>query len=52
MTAETRSVVSVNETVLYVAFEVGQRFWTLAMTSASGSEAIVRTVDAPIGRPW
>jgi transposase len=46
MTAETRSDVSVNESVLYVAFEVGKRFWTLAMTSGLGVEAIVRTVDA------
>src|SRR5580765_4378159 len=46
MTAETRSGVSVNESVLFVAFEIGKKFWTLAMTSGLGVEPVVRTVEA------
>ena len=33
MIAKTRSVVSVTEGVLYVAFELGKKQWKLAMTS-------------------
>jgi transposase len=38
--------VSVNEPVLYVAFELAKRQWTLAMTSGFGVAAIVRSVSS------
>lgn len=46
MTAETRSVVSVNESVLYVAFEVSKQSWTLAVTTGFGVAPWVQTVAA------
>ena len=36
MTAVTRSVASVSDGVLYVAFELGKQQWKLAMTSGFG----------------
>jgi len=44
MIAAVRSEVSVNEPVLYVAFELAKRQWKLAMTSGFGVTAIVRSV--------
>ena len=45
MTATTHSQLgSVNEATLYVAFEVSQRSWTLAMTTGLHVESWVRTV--------
>src|SRR5919106_4834070 len=45
MTATTRSELnSVNESTLYVAFELAKREWKLAMTSGFGVEPWVRTV--------
>lgn len=44
MTAATRPETSVNESTLYVAFEVGKKEWKLAMTSGLGVEPWVRTV--------
>jgi transposase len=46
MRAAVRSEVSVNESVLYVAFEVGKRDWKLALTSGFGVAPTVRTVRA------
>ena len=46
MIAADRSVVSVDESVLYVAFELGKRDWKLAMTSGLGVPAWLRTVAA------
>jgi hypothetical protein len=44
MIATTRPVRSVNESVLYVAFELGKREWKLAMTSGFGVAPLRRTV--------
>ncbi len=44
MTAAIRSEVSVNEPVLYVAFELGKKDWKLAMTSGFGVAPLLRTV--------
>lgn len=46
MIAAVRSQVSVNEPVLYVAFELGKTQWKLALTSGFGVAAMVRTVSA------
>jgi transposase len=45
MIAAVRSQVSVNEPVLYVAFELAKQQWKLAMTSGFGVAPIVRTVS-------
>lgn len=56
MIAAVRSNVSVNEPVLYVAFELAKRQWKLAMTSGFGVAAMVRNVAsgdwAAIERHW
>lgn len=44
MIATTRCDVSVNDSVLYVAFELGKREWKLAMTSGFGRQPWLRTV--------
>jgi transposase len=44
MIAAARSDVSVNESVLYVAFELGQKEWKLAMTSGFGRQPWLQTV--------
>lgn len=44
MTAATCSEVSVSESVLFVAFELGQEQWKLAMTSGLGVAPVVKTV--------
>lgn len=44
MTATTRPATSVNEPVLYVAFELGKKDWKLAMTSGFGLAPVLRTV--------
>ena len=44
MIAKTRSVVSVAEGVLYVAFELGKKQWKLAMTSGFGVAPVLQTV--------
>jgi transposase len=44
MIAAARSDVSVNESVLYVAFELGKKEWKLAMTSGFGRQPWLRTV--------
>jgi transposase len=44
MPATTRPEMSVSEPPLYVAFELGQKEWKLAMTSGFGMEPWVRTV--------
>src|SRR5262245_37813209 len=44
MIAAVRSQVSVNEPVLYVAFELGKQSWKLGMTAGFGVAPIVRTV--------
>ena len=46
MIAAVRSEVSVNESVLYVAFELGKKDWKLAMTSGFGRQPWLRTVAA------
>jgi transposase len=46
MHATVRSVGSVSESVLFVAFELAKRQWKLAMTSGFGVAVIVRTVAA------
>jgi transposase len=46
MIATVRSEVSVNEPVLYVAFELAKKHWKLAMTSGFGVAPILRTVPA------
>jgi transposase len=46
MIAAARSNVSVNEPVLYVAFELGKKDWKLAMTSGFGMPPWLRTVPA------
>jgi transposase len=44
MIATTRPELSVNEPTLYVAFELGKKEWTLAMTSGFGGAPWVRSV--------
>ena len=44
MIAAARSDVSVNESVLYVAFELGKKDWKLAMTSGFGMPPWLQTV--------
>ena len=44
MIAAARSDVSVNESVLYVAFELGKKEWKLAMTSGFGVQPWLRTI--------
>jgi transposase len=44
MIAAVRSEVSVNESVLYVAFELSQKAWKLAATSGFGAQPWVGTV--------
>jgi transposase len=46
MIAAVRSEMSVNEPVLYVAFELSKQEWKLAMTSGFGIAPILRTVPA------
>ena len=46
MTAMIRSEVSVNESVLFVAFELGKTTWKLAMTTGLAVTPWVRTVAA------
>jgi transposase len=46
MIAATRPAMSVNEAALYVAFELGKKEWTLAMTSGFGVDPWVRTVPS------
>jgi len=44
MIAAIRSEVSVDEPVLYVAFELGKKEWKLAMTSGFGRQPWLRTI--------
>lgn len=44
MTAVTRSVASVSDGVLYVAFELGKQQWKLAMTSGFGVTPVLKSV--------
>jgi transposase len=44
MIATTRPEISVSEPTLYVAFELGKKDWTLAMTSGFGVDPWLRTV--------
>src|SRR5215216_1262213 len=44
MNAMTRPAMSVSEPTLFVAFELGQKDWKLAMTSGFGVDAWVKTV--------
>ncbi len=46
MIAAVRSDVSVNESVVYVAFELSKTDWTLALTSGFGVAPWLRTVSA------
>jgi transposase len=46
MAAMIRSEVSVNESVLFVAFELGKKTWKLAMTTGLAVTPWVRTVEA------
>jgi transposase len=46
MSATVRSEMSVNEPVLYVAFELAKKNWKLAMTSGFGVPPVLRTVPA------
>ena len=46
MIAAVRSEMSVNEPVLYVAFELAKKDWKLALTSGFGVQPVVRTVPA------
>src|SRR5829696_572415 len=46
MAAMIRSEVSVNESVLFVAFELGKQTWKLAMTTGLAVTPWVRTVEA------
>jgi transposase len=56
MIATTRPARSVNEPVLYVAFELGRKDWKLAMTSGFGVAPILRTVASgdwvAVERAW
>jgi hypothetical protein len=44
MIAATRPEMSVSESVLYVAFELGKNEWKLAMTARFGVPPLMRTV--------
>ncbi len=46
MIAKTRSEVSVNEPVLFVAFELGTKTWKMAMTTGLGIAPWLRTVPS------
>ena len=46
MIAATRSDVSVNESIVYVGFELSQKEWKLALTSGFQAKPWVRTVPA------
>jgi transposase len=46
MIATVRSEVSVNESVVYVGFELGKKEWKLALTSGFGMQPWLRTVPA------
>src|SRR2546430_8821985 len=46
MIAAVRSEVSVNEPVLFVAFELGKQDWKLAMTSGFGGKPWLQTITA------
>jgi transposase len=46
MIAADRSVVSVSDAVMYVAFELGAKEWKLAMTRGFGVAPVLRTVRA------
>jgi transposase len=46
MTAETRSLISVPDAKLFVAFELGKKDWKLAMTSGFGVKPVVKTVPS------
>ena len=46
MIAAVRSQVSVNDPVLYVAFELSKKEWKLALTSGFGVAPVLRTVPA------
>jgi transposase len=46
MIAAVRSELSVNEPVLYVAFELSKKEWKLGLTSGFGVPALLRTVPA------
>jgi transposase len=46
MIAAVRSLVSVNESVLYVAVELGQKDWKVAMTSGFAAKPWLRTMAA------
>jgi transposase len=46
MIAAVRSDVSVNESVLYVAFELGKKDWKMAITSGFGAVPWLRTVPS------
>ena len=46
MIATVRSEVSVNESVVYVGFELGKKDWKLALTSGFGVQPWLRTVPA------
>jgi transposase len=46
MIAKTRSEVSVNEPVLFVAFELGKKTWKMAMTTGLGIAPWLRTVPS------
>jgi transposase len=49
MITATHPVVSVNEPVLYVAFELGKKEWKLAMTSGFGIAPCLRSVPSGDG---
>ena len=46
MTAETRSLMSVPDGRLFVAFELGKKDWKLAMTSGFGVKPVMKTVPS------
>jgi hypothetical protein len=46
MIATTRPEMSVSQPTLYVAFELGQKEWKLALTSGFGVEPSMRSVAA------
>ena len=49
MIATTRSAISVSAPTMFVAFELGKKEWTLAVTSGIGVTPVLRTVPA---REW
>lgn len=50
MIATTRSSESVRETPVFVAFELSQREWKLALTPGIGERPWVRTIPAGTSR--